>query len=269
MKVLIFWDIYGRIWRKWFLKEFQKIYDKYSPDFVIANIENISSWRWPIQKHIKRLEQFNIDVYTSWNHIFDNEEDIISYLEEENSKLIRPINYYESEYVKIPWKWLKIVEKNWQKLWVINLISWIFLKDQVYNPFLKVDETLKDLEKTYNLDWIIVDFHRETTSEIYALSMFLDWRVSFVYWTHTHVQTNDELIFPRWTWMISDVWMSWPLYSVIWADFDVIKSRFLSWLIKWKVSQALWKDYRVNWVFIEIQNKKCVKIEKISIINNL
>jgi calcineurin-like phosphoesterase len=42
------------------------------------------------------------------------------------------------------------------------------MKDQVYNPFLKIHEFLKDL----NLDdfnAIIIDFHRETTSEIYAM----------------------------------------------------------------------------------------------------
>jgi calcineurin-like phosphoesterase len=47
-------------------------------------------------------------------------------------------------------------------------MSSIFMKDQVYNPFLKIHELLKEL----NLDdfnAIIIDFHRETTSEVYAM----------------------------------------------------------------------------------------------------
>lgn len=269
MKVLIFWDIYWRIWRKWFLKEFNQFYKKYNPDFVIVNIENISSWRWPKQKHVDMLKNLNIDVYTSWNHIFDNFDDIKPYLEKEDSKLIRPINFYENKFFEIPWKGFKILEKNWKTLWVINLISQVFARDQVFNPFLKIDEVLEDLDKNYNLDWIIIDFHRETTAEMYAMWLFLDWRVSFLYWTHTHVQTNDDIIFPGWTWMICDVWMNWPLYSVIWADFESVKFRFLTWISRGKIEQSLSKKYRINWVFVEIENKKCIKIEKISIINDL
>jgi calcineurin-like phosphoesterase len=42
----------------------------------------------------------------------------------------------------------------------------------------------------------MIDFHKETTSEGYGLAHFLDGRVSFVFGTHTHIQTNDELILP-------------------------------------------------------------------------
>lgn len=266
MKILIFWDIFGRIWRTAFKNNLNSLKQKYSPDFIIANIENISSWKWPIEKHIKEIEGFDIDVYTSWNHIFDNEADITDYLEKPNSKLIRPANFYESDLFYIPWKWYKIVEKNWKKILVINLMSQIFMRDDVYNPFLKVDEILKSFDLN-EFSWIIIDFHKETSSESYAMGMFLDGRISFVYWTHTHVQTNDEIILPAWTWLITDVWMSWPLYSVIWADFETMKKRFLSWVWKWKIDQALWNDYVVSWVYVEIDEKtrKTTFIEKIRI----
>jgi len=266
MKILIFWDIYWRIWRKAFIKNFNELKNKYSPDFIIVNPENISSWRGPILKHMQELDKFEIDVYTLWNHTFDNQDTAI-YLEKPNSKMIRPANYYESEYFCIPGSGYKIVEKNWKKLLVINLMSSIFMRDEMYNPFLKVDEILK----SFNLDdfnWIIIDFHRETTSEIYAMSMFLDWKISFLFWTHTHIQTNDELILPWWTGLLTDVGMSWPLYSIIWADFEKIKSRFLSWILKWKIEQALGEDYVVSACVIEIdeKTKKCLNIEKIRII---
>ena len=264
MRVLVFWDIYWRIWRNAFIKNYSTIRSKYNPDFVIVNPENITSWRWPIEKHIKELDLlWWIDLYTTWNHIFDNEEAILDYLSKKDSKMIRPANYYESDYYNIPWKWYKIIEKNWKKLLVINLISWTFLRDEVYNPFLKISEILKWFENE-KFNWILIDFHRETTSEIYAMWMFLDGKISFVFWTHTHIQTNDDLILPWWTWLISDVWMSWWLYSVVWASFESMKPRFLSWINKWKIDQDLWKDYVVSYLVIDIDENtwKCIWVEK-------
>lgn len=264
MRILIFWDIYGRVGRNAFKKHFLDIKNKYNPDFTIVNPENISSWRWPILKHMREIDVLWIDVFTSGNHIYDNYNDIKDYLDAPNSKLIRPANFYESEYVYFPWKWYKIVEKNGKRILVINLMSWVFLRDEVYNPFLKVDEILKSM----NIDdfhAIIIDFHRETTSEIYAMSMFLDGKISFLYGTHTHIQTNDELILPGGTGLLTDVGMSGPLYSIIWADFESIKSRFLSGVLKWKIDQALWKEYVVSACVVDIDEntKKCLNIEKI------
>jgi calcineurin-like phosphoesterase len=110
--------------------------------------------------------------------------------------------------------------------------------------------------------------HKEASSELYWLANFLDGKISFIFWTHTHIQTNDDMILSNKTWVICDVWMSWPLYSVIWADFESVKKRFLSWINRWKIEQALWKEYVVSGVFVEIWDDiKCEKIEKIRIIN--
>lgn len=267
MKVLIFWDIYGRVWRNAFKKHFLNLKNEYNPDFVIVNPENISSGRWPVEKHMKELDVlWWIDVYTSWNHIFDNFEDIKDYLDDKDSKLLRPANFYESEYFYLPGKWYKVLEKNGKKLLVINLMSSIFMRDEVFNPFLKIDQILKEFQ-TEKLHGIIIDFHRETTSEIYAMGLFLDGKISFVYGTHTHIQTNDELILPWWSGLLTDIWMSWPLYSVIGADFENMKSRFLWGMLKWKIDQSLDPHYVVSGCIVEIDEhtKKCISIEKIRI----
>jgi calcineurin-like phosphoesterase len=52
-------------------------------------------------------------------------------------------------------------------------MSSIFLRDEMYNPFLKVREILKSFNLN-DFNRIIIDFHRETTSEIYAMGMFLE-----------------------------------------------------------------------------------------------
>ncbi len=267
MKVLIFWDIYGRVGRNAFKKHFLSLKEKYNPDFVLVNPENISSGRGPIEKHMKELDAlWGIDVYTSWNHIFDNYDDIKNYLEKPDSKLLRPANYYESEHLYIPGKGYKILEKNGLKLLVINIMSSVFMRDEVYNPFLKMDELLKTIDTSW-LNGIIIDFHRETTSEIYAMGMFLDGKISFLYGTHTHIQTNDELILPQGSGLLTDVWMSGPLYSIIWADFEGIKSRFFGGILKGKIEQALDPNYVVSGCVVEIdeKTKKCLHIEKIRI----
>lgn len=264
MKILIFWDIYWRIWRNAFLHELPNLKQKYNPDFIIANVDNISSWRGPIEKHIIELEKAWVDLMTSWDHVFDNMEKITDYLNKSNSKLIRACNYYETSDFVIPWKGYKIIEKAWKKLLVIHLLSSNWMRDLVYNPFLKLEEILKNPE-LINVNWIIVDFHKEFTSEMYWMAMSFDWKISFWYWTHTHIQSNDEMIFDNWTWVINDVWMSWSLYSVIWATLSSVKSRFFNWINKWKIEQSLDHRYVVNWVFVEIEDKKCVNIEKIRI----
>ncbi len=38
---------------------------------------------------------------------------------------------------------------------------------------------------------IVVDFHKEASSEIAGLSLFLDGQVGAICGTHTHVQTAD------------------------------------------------------------------------------
>jgi len=268
MKILIFWDIFWRIWRAALEKELPTLKEKYKPDFVIVNIENASSGRWPIEKHALELEALWIDAMTSGDHIFDNEEKIKSYLNKDDSILLRPANFYESKNYKTSWKWYKIFEKNWKRLLLINLISSTFMKVHVLNPFLFVDDILEEF-KSEKFDWIVIDFHKEVSSEWYGMAYFLEWKVSFIYGTHTHIQTNDDIILPSWTWILSDVGMSWPFPSVIWADFESLKKRFLTWVPKWKIEQSLNPNYVVNWVFVEIEENKCIKIEKIRINSSL
>jgi len=265
MKILVFWDVYGRIWRQALKKELPILKEKYKPDFVVVNIENATAWRWPIESHVIELESLWIDVMTSWDHIFDNLVKINDYLDKPNSKLIRCANFIEYWEYTIPWKWYKIVENNGKRLLVIHLIWEVFMNYKVNNPFVVVEQILEKT-KWEKLDWIIVDFHKEATSEWYGMWFFLDWKISFLFWTHTHIQTNDELILPNGTWIISDVWMNWPLYSVIWADYKSVEKRFLTWVWKWKIEQCLDKNYVVNWVCVEIwDDMKCINIEKIRV----
>ncbi len=263
MKVLIFWDVYWRIWRKALKKQIPLLKEEYKPDFVIVNSDNISSGRWPVEKHILEMLDNWVDLITCGDHVFDNFDKIKDYISSEDSKFIRAANFYRDD--SLEGIWYKITEKNGKKILVISLIWETYMNIRVSNPFLKADEILNKF-KNEKLDWIIVDFHKETSSEGYGLAFYLDSKVSFIFWTHTHVQTNDEIILKWGTGFISDVWMNASLYSVIWAEYSSVESRFINWFRKDRMKQCLDNNYLINWVCVNIwDNMKCEKIEKIRI----
>lgn len=239
MKVLIFWDVYGRMGRKALASEIPKLKNIYQPDFIIANIENCTSWRWPISEHAKEIKNLWVDIMTSWDHIYDNKDKISKYLSQEHIKLIRPANFLP--YSWNIWVWYTIVHKWEKKLLIIQLMWEAFMNHKVENPFLKLKNILDTIPRT-DYDVCIVDFHRETTAEIYGLWRYFDGDISLVYGTHTHVQTSDAHIMDKWTGIISDVGMNGPYEGVIWAHPESVFPRFLSGIQKWKIEQQLtWK----------------------------
>lgn len=262
MKVLIFWDIYGRLGRKALKNELPRLQAKYNPDLVIANIENITSGKWPTKEHARFVSSLWVDMMTSGDHIFDQDESITEYLRESNSNLIRPANFYGDS--ELPGLWYMILEKSWVRVLLIQLLGEVFMNHKVQNPFLYIEDFLTRIDpKSYDLS--IVDFHRETTAELYGMGYFLDTKVSLVYGTHTHVQTSDAHILPGWTGIIADVWMNGPHNSIIWASFESVKPRFLSGIAKGKILQQTHGPYHVSAVFAELDNNSwlCTHIESI------
>jgi len=56
---------------------------------------------------------------------------------------------------------------------LVHLLSANAMRDLVYNPFLKLREILqKHSQETF--DAIVVDFHKEYTSEIYGMGLSFD-----------------------------------------------------------------------------------------------
>lgn len=266
MKLLIFWDIYGRLWRKAFIKEYENLKEKYQPDLCIVNIENITSGRGPATVHAQLIENLWVDLMTGWDHIFDNMPDIATYFWKHNCKLIRPANFIVSPKFSLPWDGYKIITStSWKKLLVIQLLWEVFMNHRVENPFHKITEILDTIPAS-SYDCCIVEFHRETTAELYGMAHYLDGRVSLVYWTHTHIQTNDAHVLNWGTWVITDIWMNGPFDSVIWATFESVEKRFFSWISKGKIEQQLKWKYIINALRVEIDDTtwKCIDIKNIS-----
>ena len=62
------------------------------------------------------------------------------------------------------------------------------------NPFLTLDRCIDEAEKQ-GCKIILVDFHAEATAEKKSFGYYANGRVSAVFGTHTHTQTNDLQIF--------------------------------------------------------------------------
>lgn len=237
---------------------------KYAPDFMIANSENITGGRWPIEKHVVAMKELGFDVLTGGNHVFSNLKDSWDIFSDPESIQIRPANYFEHRDYPIPGKGWKIVEKNGQRLLVVNLMSSVFMHDSLDNPFQSIERILAWFKETF--DAIVVDFHRETTAELVNMAHFLDGKASLVYGTHTHVQTNDERIFPKGTGMITDLGMTGALWSSLGQTFESRLPGLLTGtrIFGPKVDQVI-GAWVLTGIFAEIQDGKCIHIEKIRI----
>ncbi|MDP2104272.1 MAG: TIGR00282 family metallophosphoesterase, partial [Candidatus Gracilibacteria bacterium] len=219
MKILIFGDIFGRTGRRMVADNIGALRDKYNPDFIIGNSENITAGKGPTAKHVQTMQDLGFDVLTGGNHMFSNLKAGEDLFNNPDSIQIRPANYFAHPDYRVPGRGYRIVEKDGQRILVINIMSGVFMREGLDNPFLSIDRILKGFEKE-TFDAIVVDFHRETTAELANMAHFLDGRVSVVYGTHTHIQTNDDRISQNGTGMITDVGMTGPLESSIGHTFE-------------------------------------------------
>jgi len=249
-KILFLGDVCGESGRRALGKGIKFLKEKYQPDVIIVNGENAAGGFGITPKIVQDFLSLGIDCITLGDHTFDRRE-IINYLEKENH-IIRPLNYPPGT----PGKGVCILEKNNQRVIIINLIGRVFMKP-VDCPFRRIDE---ELIKIDNKNIIIVDFHAEATAEKKALGYFLDGRVSAVLGTHTHIPTADEQILPKGTAYITDVGMCGAHDSVLGMEIEDSLKRLL-YGINYRLNPAN-NNLKVEGVIIEI-NPTTYKVQKI------
>lgn len=211
MKILFIGDIIGRPGRTAVKKFLSKIKKQEKIDLVFANGENLASGFGMTYDTYQEIMKAGVSYFTSGNHIFAKKE-FTPYLDDTKIKVLRPINYTQ----KIPGRGMVEISYKNSKIFLINLIGKVFMKDEVNNPFHEIDRILKD--KVASGSITIIDFHAEATSEKNSLAYYLDGRVTAVLGTHTHIQTNDARILPRGTAYITDIGMVGPINSSVGAD---------------------------------------------------
>ena len=182
-------------------------------DVCVINAENSAHGLGCSDKICAELKSLGADVITLGNHTFSNYEflgkiDKLDYV-------VKPCNVSKS------WKGNDIVtvEKNGQKLAVINILGQINMMPSADNPFEAADDLISKINEM-GIRSILVDFHSETTSEKCAMGYYLAGKASVVVGTHTHVQTSDNRILDGGTGYITDVGMTGSVDSVLGMDID-------------------------------------------------
>jgi metallophosphoesterase (TIGR00282 family) len=263
MKILFFGDIFGRPGREAVAKIIPQLKNKYNPDVIGANVENLSHGRGISKDSISEIQSAGIDFFTSGNHIWEG-KDSKELLNEEGLPLVRPANYPP----RAPGKGYRIIQVATKKLLVINLMGRVFMKVNLDCPLRRADEILSaytigenDSDKE-SVDAIFVDFHAETTSEKRVLGFYLDGRVSCMAGTHTHVPTADEQILPQGTGYITDVGMCGVLNSSLGVDKDIMIEEMLTQVPQKK--EVAEGPAEIGAVLFDIgKDGKCKKVKRI------
>ena len=211
MNILVLGDVMGLSGRNALKKNLSKIIIEKKIDFSVLNGENAADDGKGITKEI--VEEFfslGVDVVTSGKHIWDKEE-TTAYIEKE-TRLLRPANLVEGS----PGRGFGIypTKNNKFKIGVINLMGNVFMR-KTEDVFLKAKQISKEIVLKQNVDFSIIDFHGEITSEKMAIGHFFDGNSTCVVGTHTHVPTADTRILEKGTAYQTDIGMCGDYNSVI------------------------------------------------------
>ncbi len=207
MRILALGDVVGSVGCNALKHVLPKLKAEKNIDFCVVNGENSADGNGILSQSAELLFSIGADVITGGNHTFRRPE-FLPYLDE-NDFIIRPANYGAGA----AGKGSCVFDMGRCKVGVINLLGVVYL-DPLANPFETVDNEVQKL-KAENCNIILVDFHAEATSEKKALGFYVDGKVSALFGTHTHTQTNDLQIFENGTGYITDLGMCGPKNSVL------------------------------------------------------
>ena len=223
MNILILGDVVGPAGRKAIDKNLKKIIEEHLIDFTVVNGENSADDGKGITQLIAEdLFNIGVDVITSGNHVWDKLE-ITKFINNEK-RLLRPANFVEGS----PGNGYGIfsTKNNKFKVAVVNLMGNVFMK-KTEDVFKKADEIKNKIQLKNEVDFIIVDFHGEITSEKMAIGHFFDGYITGVVGTHPHVPTADTRILEKGTAYQTDIGMCGDYNSVIGMNKENSLKKFL------------------------------------------
>lgn len=260
MKILFFGDIVGKIGRKGVAKILPELKNKYQPDLIIANIENIAHGTGLTERTVSEVARTGVMACTTGNHAWRKESaDLIA--KAVGVPIATPANDLRTDRIN-QWQVLKVNNKT---VVLINLLGTTFMEDDsLLSPFKVFDEIYQELLKKNLAEIIVVDFHAEATSEKIAFGWHVNGRASVVVGTHTHVQTNDDRILPGGTAYLTDIGMCGPTDTVLGVNKEVIIEKFLTnGPVAFSIPDEGAVDIAAVLIEIDEHNNKAKKIEKI------
>jgi metallophosphoesterase (TIGR00282 family) len=211
-------DIFGAPGRRAIELRLAGLREEMALDLVVANGENAADGVGITSRIATRLFAAGVDAITLGNHAYRQRE-VYPYLDSE-PRILRPANHAASA----PGHGTALVQTaDGTPVFVINLIGQLFL-DAARSPFEMATRLAAEAREQAAV--VLVDFHAEATSEKVAMARLLDGRVTAVVGTHTHIQTNDPVVFPGGTAYLTDAGMTGPHDSVIGVRSDLVLRRF-------------------------------------------
>lgn len=256
MKILMIGDIYGKTGREVLQRQLPDLKERYQPDWVIANGENVTAGNGLSAKHAHAIKSCGVDIITTGNHIFsrlDWPEVLVRH-----DYILRPHNMISDD---APGTGYRVFCKpGTANLAVVNLAGRVFM-ESAECPFKSFDQLFVGIPKDTA---IVVDFHAEATSEKLAFFWHVNGRATVAYGTHTHVQTSDERILPGGTAVISDIGMTGAIDGVIGVDRNTVTGRFINgYSDKFLCASGPGK---IEGIFVEIDaNNRVITIERLRI----
>jgi hypothetical protein len=254
MKIIFIGDVFSSPGREIIKKKLPALREKFNPDFVFANVENLSGGRGATDKNLREIKNAGVDFFTGGNHIFERSEVFSGAFADE---IIRPANFPEN----CGGRGAAIFEKNDRRILAINLSGRVFMKpDSIDCPFQTFEKIWRKF-KSEKFDAAILDFHAETTSEKAAMKFFADGKLSAIFGTHTHVSTADAQISPAGTFFVSDVGMCGAENSLLGFSFESVWPKFCG---EKTIFQTEKKAPGIlNGYFLEIKNCRSICFERI------
>lgn len=210
MRVLFIGDVVGKQGRKVVKYYLDEYLDEY--DFVIANLENASHGKGLTKNHFLEMVEAGIDVVTLGNHYYAKKE-IETYIDDYDC-ILRPANLHKSVFGRGS----EVYNVNGLKIRVTNLMGRVYISEQLNNPF----DVLESIVDSDDYDIHIVDFHAEATGEKQALAWAFDGKLTALFGTHTHIQTNDLRKLKQGTVYMSDVGMCGPYNGILGSNREAV-----------------------------------------------
>ena len=227
---------------------------KYQPHIIIVNGENSAAGRGITKSIANEFFNWGVHGITMGNHTWDN-KDIFEFIDDE-ARIIRPANFPPGT----PGRGYTVVKGNGKELAIVNLQGRTFLP-AIDCPFRIGEEIVEELRRDHKC--ILVDFHAEVTSEKIAMGYFMDGRASIVVGTHTHVQTNDDVILPGGTAYLTDAGMVGSSEGILGMERDAVLYKFTTQLpARFVVDEGKWQ---LHGLFAELDEAtgKATRLEKI------
>lgn len=205
MNVLCIGDVVGTAGCRHLRQVLPAVKRQYGVDVCVVNGENAADGNGITPAAAEHILDSGADAVTTGNHTFRRRE-FYDYLES-SPHVIRPGNYPAGT----PGRGFCVIDKGRFQVTVINLMGVVYM-EPLACPFEALDALLREAGHP---KFCLVDVHAEATAEKKALAYYADGRVSALYGTHTHVQTNDGQILPGGTGFLTDLGMTGPAESVL------------------------------------------------------